>query len=69
MSNWEYLYVEIDYDDNEKAHPRYANDQELQGWQRMKLHEYSNWLGQQGWELAASSDEGFLIFKRPSSGF
>jgi hypothetical protein len=69
MTNWEYLYVELEIDDNEKLHPKNANGQELQGWQRMTLHDYSNWLGQQGWELVTSTNEDFLIFKRPLSGF
>ncbi len=62
MGKWEYLYVEVTYDDVHR--PYSANGKEVQGGQGMTIYDYSNWLGQQGWELVMEY-QVFLIFKRP----
>jgi len=71
---WEYLFVSCAYYRNE-WHPKALNGKEIKDWvQTPTFSEYSNQLGNQGWELVESS--GFLLdpggihhaqlsFKRP----
>ncbi len=76
MQKWEYLFVTCDYH-NGDWHPRYVNGEEIseaKAWSEMTLYEFSNLLGEKGWELvdfmvdrnALGSSEVFrLVFKRP----
>ena len=73
MQNWEYLFITCDYV-NDDWHPRYVNSQELKDWKKtLPLPEFSNTLGQEGWELINLSTQGAgdktyiyrLVFKRP----
>ena len=53
MQTWEYLFVFAAItSDGGEFRPRFANDQELDEWQKgPTLYEYSNQLGESGWEL------------------
>lgn len=64
MQKWEYISVEI-----EDGHPRYVNGQELRDWKRLGMHDFSNRLGDEGWELVSASVIGMgkyqqRVFKR-----
>ena len=58
-------------------HPRYINGEEVQDWLTTPpIHEFINWLGNQGWEMCAASagermysasDAYQLYFKRRMS--
>ena len=77
MPNWEYLFVTCEYA-NQDWRPHYVNGEELSGnkkWPEMTIYEFSNLLGQQGWELVDwetthnqhGTTESFrLVFKRPA---
>ena len=77
LQKWEYLFVLCE-DTKEAWRPRYVNGQELRDWKRgSSQHEFSNQMGEQGWELVSSdlvltSNYGQvglnairMIFKRP----
>jgi hypothetical protein len=77
VQKWEYLFVTCEYY-NDDWRPRYVNGQEVEDvarkWSDMTLYEFSNLLGEKGWELvdfmvdrsAFGGKEVFrLIFKRP----
>jgi hypothetical protein len=76
MAQWEYLFVTCDYQ-NGDWRPRYVNGQEVaeaKPWAEMTLYEFSNLLGEKGWELVdfltdhnrlGSVDTFRLVFKRP----
>jgi hypothetical protein len=77
MQKWEYTFVDCE-DKNNAWRPRYVNHQELEDWENgSTMIEFSNQLGEQGWELASSNlAMGFMwaefkplsirmIFKRP----
>ncbi len=59
MQTWEYLFVFAAItSDGGEFRPRFANDQELDEWQKgPTLYEYSNQLGESGWELLASNPD------------
>ena len=66
MDKWEYMYVGVQAGNNNVYVVNKANDQKVQ---KTPLHAYSNWLGEQGWELIAtldgySSTDRLVIFKR-----
>ena len=53
MQTWEYFFVfaAISSDGGE-FRPRFANDQELNEWQKgPTMYDYANQLGERGWEL------------------
>jgi len=76
MTQWEYLFVTCDYH-NGDWRPRYVNGQEVaeaKPWAEMTLYEFSNLLGEKGWELVdfltdhnrlGAVDTFRLVFKRP----
>lgn len=70
MQKWEYCFVGLDYFAGE-FRPKSINGQELRDKSQIPaLHEFSNKLGDQGWELVGVNYTpgygfGFLIFKRP----
>ena len=53
MHKWEYLFVFAAIaSDGGEFRPRFANDQELDDWQKgPTMHDYANRLGATGWEL------------------
>ncbi len=53
MHKWEYLFVFAAIaSDGGEFRPRFANDQELDEWQKgPTMYEYANRLGESGWEL------------------
>ena len=55
MQTWEYLFVFAAItSDGGEFRPRFANDQELDEWQKgPTMYEYANRLGERGWELFA----------------
>ncbi len=65
MQTWEYLFVFAAItSDGGEFRPRFANDQELDEWQKgPTLYEYSNQLGESGWELLASNPVVFTQSK------
>jgi len=67
MTKWEYMYVSVDgpVGGTNVFHPKSANGVEVKGWKSMTIHDYSNWLGQQGWELVGTLSTYTVIFKRP----
>ncbi len=77
MQKWEYTFVLCE-ETGEVWRPRYVNLQELAEWENgWTMIEFSNQLGEQGWELVSSNTvltatmRGVqltairLIFKRP----
>ena len=70
MQKWEYLFVTCEYHTDDWR-PRYANGQEVsEQWAEMTLYEFSNLVGEKGWELVdfLTDREHFrLVFKRPVS--
>lgn len=51
MQKWEYVFVECQGHGGQWR-PKLVNGQELADWKKgPAIHEYSNQLGQQGWEL------------------
>ena len=75
LVKWEYLFVVCEHLRGDWR-PQFVNGQELNNWQHgPTIYEYSNQLGQQGWELVnlvtGHNDEGStlyyrLVFKRPA---
>lgn len=65
MQKWEYLFVFAAITSNGgEFRPRFANDEELKDWQAgPTLYEYSNQLGNRGWELLASNPVVFIQSK------
>jgi len=69
MQKWEYLTV-TRRDSKGIYYPHLVNGQELRNWNvGANLYDYLNHLGDQGWELVASTSlsgwtEGFIL-KRP----
>lgn len=72
MQKWEYLFLITDSRKNDL--PRFLNGREIKDWQRgLSLVEFTNQLGEQGWELVssqphyygASVEEVRMVFKRP----
>ena len=57
MQTWEYLFVFAAItSDGGEFHPRFANDQELDDWQKgPTMYDYANQLGERGWELFSCS--------------
>jgi len=55
MQKWEYTFVLCE--ETEKVwRPRYVNQQELEDWENgSTMIEFSNQLGEQGWELVSSN--------------
>jgi hypothetical protein len=53
MHNWEYLFVFAAItSEGGEFRPRFANDQELDDWQKgPTMYDYANRLGASGWEL------------------
>jgi len=76
MQKWEYLFVNCEYH-NDDWRPRYVNGQEVtegKPWAEMTLYEFSDLVGEKGWELvdfmvdgnrSGGGDHFRLIFKRP----
>jgi hypothetical protein len=65
MQKWEYLFVFAAItSDGGEFRPRFVNDEELNDWQAgPTLYEYSNQLGESGWELLASNPVVFIQSK------
>lgn len=57
MQKWEYLFVTCEYD-NKQWRPQYINGVELKNWQNITLYEYSNKLGDDGWEIVNITSQG-----------
>ena len=56
MQQWEYYFVFATVTSDGEFRPRFANDEELDDWQAgPSLYEYTNQLGEIGWELLTSS--------------
>ena len=78
MQKWEYLFVNCAYEDNE-WHPHSTNGvilAERKKWAAMTVYDFSNEVGQQGWELVnlmtghnqfGSTETYRLVFKRPAA--
>ncbi len=78
MQQWEYLFVNCAYEDND-WHPHSTNGvllAEGRKWAEMTVHDFSNEVGQRGWELVSlmtghsqrgSTEVYRLVFKRPLS--
>jgi hypothetical protein len=77
MPKWEYLFVTCEYH-NDDWRPRYANGKEVEEisrkWSEMTLYEFSNLIGERGWELVdfltdhnrlGAIEQFRLVFKRP----
>ena len=76
MQKWEYKFIDCFYHD-EEWYPAYENGQDVKNWKHgPNIADYSNQLGEQGWELVnlatsaagthAEHSEWFrLVFKRP----
>jgi len=61
MQQWEYYFVFATVTNDGEFRPRFANDQEIDGWQSgPTLYEYANQLGDSGWELLASNPVVFI---------
>ncbi len=55
MQKWEYTFVLCE-ETQEVWRPRYVNLQELEDWENgSTMIEFSNQLGEQGWELVSSN--------------
>ncbi len=73
MQKWEYIFVQASpYPFGDKLNNLYLNDQELKDWKNKTLHEFVNYLGDEGWELVSvrhdqKFDHNYFIFKRPKS--
>ncbi len=77
MYKWEYLFVTCAYEDKE-WHPHSANGVVLaegKKWAEMTVYDFSNEVGQQGWELVSlmtghnqfgNTETYRLVFKRPA---
>ena len=64
MQKWEYYFVFATVTNDGEVRPRFANDEELDDWQAgPTLYEYSNQLGESGWELLASNPVVFTQSK------
>ncbi len=78
MIQWEYLFIKCDYH-KEDWHPRYVNGKEVaegKHWSEMTIYEFSNLLGERGWELfdlttghdqRGNTQDYRLVFKRPKA--
>ncbi len=66
MQKWEYRFIEVS-SANGTFYASAVNGHEIKNWEHMiTLMEYSNQLGEQGWELIGEGARtGCLIFKRP----
>jgi hypothetical protein len=65
MQKWGYYFVFATVTNDGEFRPRFANDEELDDWQAgPTLYEYSNQLGESGWELLASNPVVFTQSKR-----
>lgn len=69
MQKWAYLFVTC-----EARHgvwrPRWQDLEELQGWRSLNIRDYSNMLGDAGWELVSvlRDEHNYqLVFKRPKT--
>ncbi len=80
MPKWEYLFLTCEYI-NADWRPRYANGKQVEElnkqWSEMTLYEFSNLLGERGWELVdfitdhsrlGALEHFRLVFKRPLIG-
>ena len=64
MQKWEYYFVFATVTNDGEFRPRFANDEELDGWQEgPTLYEYANQLGASGWELLANNPVVFTQSK------
>jgi hypothetical protein len=69
VPQWEYLFVRFDYFAGD-LRPQNANGEEIRDERRQHpLHEYANYLGEQGWEMvnfnfSPAYGYGFLTLKR-----
>jgi len=71
MQKWEYLSARVEY-----AHwywrIRYINDRKMPNWKERKVYETLNALGDEGWELVATTSWAYMaetksyyyVFKR-----
>lgn len=70
MQKWEYWIIEA-YDVKGQYRLQSVNDKEVPNWKNSSttLYEYCTQLGDQGWEIIASTSAGYnhvrLVFKRP----
>lgn len=72
MPKWEYLYI-VCFLYQDDWFPRRVNGREVPDWREgPTLAEFSNQLGQDGWELVNASPQGYsgameyyVAFKRP----
>jgi hypothetical protein len=66
---WEYLFVRFDYFAG-NLRPQNVDSKEVQDkYENKPLHEYANYLGEQGWEMVGFNftpayGYGFAVFKR-----
>jgi len=64
MQQWEYYFVFATVTNDGEFRPRFANEEELDDWQAgPTLYEYTNQLGESGWELLASNPVVFTQSK------
>ena len=72
MQKWEYLFVSCEFE-KEQWRPKYVNGQELKNWHDINLYDYSNKLGDEGWEMVNTTSHGAgnftyifrVVFKKP----
>ncbi|HAZ45003.1 MAG TPA: hypothetical protein DDW76_10635 [Cyanobacteria bacterium UBA11369] len=69
LPKWEYCFVRLNYFAGD-FRPQSINGEELRDKPLPNLHDFTNQLGDQGWELVGVNytpgyGYGFLIFKRP----
>jgi len=78
MQQWEYMFIEIAFTEQESTDywkVKHVNGREVQDWKKkVPAHSYVDSLGQQGWELVGvvprntnSHNNPILIFKRPKA--
>jgi len=73
MQKWEYLNIACSRNHSSDWAPRFVNGQELPNWSTgPTIHEVSNQLGEQGWELVGLSttvnpEYYRMVFKRSKS--
>ncbi len=64
MQQWEYYFVFATVTNDGEFRPRFANEEELDDWQAgPTLYEYTNQLGESGWELLANNPVVFTQSK------
>lgn len=78
MQKWDYLYIVVDYENDNRGRPRYVNGQELPNWEQGEnIMSVISKLGWKGWERVFNvfgldfqprkSKQQALIFRRPKA--